>query len=50
MALVVLAAGVVTAWPEFTVETVGEFAPVQLPDTLIGLGSSTSSHLPATPR
>ena len=44
LALVVMAAGVVTACPEFTVETVGEFTPSQLPDTLMGLGDPTSSH------
>jgi len=44
LALVVMAAGVVTVSPEFTRETVGDFTPIQLPDTLAGLGDAASGH------
>jgi hypothetical protein len=44
LALVVMAAGVVTACPEFTVETVGELTLCQVPDIPMGLGEPASSH------
>ena len=44
LALVVMAAGVVTATPEFVVETVGEFTPIRSLDTLLSFGDPTSSQ------
>jgi len=44
LALVVMAAGVVTASPEFVMEKVGEFMPLRLPDILMGHGDPASSH------
>jgi hypothetical protein len=50
LALVVMAAGVVTASPEFAVETVGEFAPMRLADTLLSFSGPTSGHKPTARR
>jgi len=46
LALVVVAAGVATASPEFAVETVGEFTPIQLSETLLSFSNPTSGHKP----
>jgi hypothetical protein len=50
LALVVMAAGVVTASSEFVAEQVGEFTPIRLPDMLKGFGDPASSHSPAARR
>jgi len=49
-ALVVMAAGVVTASAEFAVETVGEFAPVWLPDTQSGFSDPSLGCTPTARR
>jgi hypothetical protein len=50
LALVVLAAGVVTACLEFPAETVSELASARLPDTLMALGDPTPGYRPAVRR
>ena len=50
LALVAMAAGGVTASPEFAVETVGEFTPIQLSDTLLSFSDPTSGQKPAARR
>jgi len=50
LALVVMAAGVVTASAESAAEKNGEFTPIRLPDILSGLGDPVSSHGPAARR
>ena len=46
LALVVMAAGVVTASPEFAAETVGEITSVRLSDILTGFSDLASSRAP----
>jgi hypothetical protein len=48
--LVVMAAGVATASPEFTVDAIGEFTPIPLPDTLRSLSDQTSGYKPTARR
>ena len=50
LALVVMAAGVATASPEFAVETVGEFTPIRLSDTLLSFSDPTSGYKPTARR
>jgi len=50
LALVVMAAGVATASPEFTVDAIGEFTPIPLPDTLRSLSDQTSGYKPTARR
>jgi hypothetical protein len=50
LALVVMAAGTVTASPEFAAEKVGEFTPIRLPDIPLKPGDTVSSHGPAARR
>ena len=44
LALVVMAAGVVTTTPEFTMETAGEFRRRRLSDTLLSFCGATLGH------
>gem|GEM_PF-2767019 len=46
LALVAMAAGVVTASPEFTLEAAGEFTPIRLSDILSGSGEPGLGHPP----
>jgi hypothetical protein len=50
LALVVMAAGVATASPEFTVDAIGEFTPIPLSDMLRSLSDSTPGYKPAARR
>ncbi len=44
LALVVVAAGVVTVSPEFALDAVSEFTPLRLSDALLSLGSVAATR------